>query len=199
MATANPTDNVHVLARYRATHSSPVHIPRVVSADNLDVRSLPFGPDDATAGTENELQAIVTGKRNNVDLAVTIERSAYYANIARRVACEEASRELVVELRDFLADDQKQVWESSWVRFPRKYLSSFASQMLDMDLGTASAEGQPRSDQEKFLFAARWGQWVRVPVSYLVKLALADVVGQQPELPDMLKTTAVRLLPHFSK
>ena len=57
--------------------------------------SLPFGLADVTAGTENELQAIVVGKRNNVDLPVTVERSKYFANIARRVAFGEASPRLV--------------------------------------------------------------------------------------------------------
>ncbi len=49
------------------------------------IESLPFALGDATAGTENELQAIVIGKRNTVDLPVTIERSKYYVNVARRV------------------------------------------------------------------------------------------------------------------
>src|SRR5215510_11646984 len=106
------------------------------------IESLPFALGDATGGTENELQAIVIGKRNTVDLPVTIERSQYYANIARRVECEEASRDLIRELDQFLAENCEQVWENSWVRFPRSYLSSFASQMLDMDLRGALAPDQ---------------------------------------------------------
>ena len=51
--------------------------------------SLPFTPGDITAGTENELQALVVGKRTTVDLPISIERSKYYANIARRVAIGE--------------------------------------------------------------------------------------------------------------
>src|SRR5262249_16002139 len=35
-------------------------------------------------------------------------------------------------------------------------------------------------------------------ISYLVKLALADVVGAQPALPSEIKATALDLLPHFS-
>src|SRR5262244_3615593 len=100
----------------------------------IAIESLPFAPGDATAGTENELQAIVIGRRYTVDLPVSIERSKYYANIARRVARGEASPTLLSELERFLADNQDEVWDNSWVRFPRKYLSSFASDLLDQDL-----------------------------------------------------------------
>src|SRR5262245_18247567 len=50
------------------------------------VGSLPFSAQDVTAGSESELQAVVVGDKNSVDLPLTIERSNYYANIARRVA-----------------------------------------------------------------------------------------------------------------
>jgi len=191
--------NLPFISGYHSSKFGPGDNLLYPSGEKLDISALPFAENDATAGTENELQAIVIGKRHTVDLAVTIERSTYYANIARRVAFEEAPRSLVQELREFLTDNQKQVWESSWVRFPRKYLSPFASHLLDTDLGLAPASEQsPRSDQQKFLFAARWGEWVRVPISYLLKLSLADVVGRQPDLPQTLKTTALQLLPHFS-
>ena len=47
------------------------------SKRNLQIESLPFTPGDVTAGTENELQALVIGKRTTVDLPITIERSKY--------------------------------------------------------------------------------------------------------------------------
>lgn len=162
----------------------------------IQIESLPFTPGDVTAGTENELQALVVGKRTTVDLPITIERSKYFSNIARRIAAGEASSELIHELRKFLSDNDDQVWENSWVRFPRKYLSSFASGLLDEDLRTNSGEG--RTDRDKFVFETSFGEWVRIPVSYLLKLALADVVGSQPALPSQIKETALALLPHFS-
>jgi hypothetical protein len=166
---------------------------------DIKIEDLPFGPADITAGTENELQALVVGKRTTVDLPITIERSKYYSNIVRRIAAGEASTELIRELQKFLSDNDEQVWENSWVRFPRKYLSSFASNLLDKDLKTSSGEHEQwRSDRDKFVFATNWGEWVRVPISYLVKLALADVVGTQPDLPSQIKKTALDLLRHFS-
>jgi hypothetical protein len=166
---------------------------------NIRIEDLPFGPGDITAGTENELQALVVGKRTTVDLPLTIERSKYYSNIVRRIAVGEASTELIRELQKFLSDNAEQVWENSWVRFPRKYVSPFASNLLDRDLTTKSGEyEETRTDHDKFVFATNWGEWVRVPISYLVKLALADVVGTQPTLPPQIKATALNLLPHFS-
>ena len=37
--------------------------------------SLPFSCSDATAGAENELQAVVLGEQRDVDLPITIEES----------------------------------------------------------------------------------------------------------------------------
>jgi hypothetical protein len=172
------------------------HFPN--NTDSL-TEFLPFTPGDITAGTENELQALVVGKRTTVDLPISIERSKYYANIARRVAIGEASNDLIRELQAFLSDNDDQVWENSWVRFPRKYLSSFASELLERDLTSTRDEmSEPRSDRGQFVFATNWGEWVRVPISYLVKLALADVLGKQPALPLRIKQIALGLLPHFS-
>jgi hypothetical protein len=166
---------------------------------DIDIETLPFTPGDITAGTENELQALVVGKRTTVDLPLTIERSKYYSNIVRRIAVGEASTALIRELQKFLSDNDDQVWENSWVRFPRKYLSPFASNLLDQDLKVNSGEyEEARSDRDKFVFATNWGEWVRIPISYLVKLALADVVGTQPFLPSSIKEIAIQLLPHFS-
>lgn len=170
-----------------------------ITIGDTGIESLPFTPGDVTAGTENELQALVVGKSTTVDLPITIERSKYYSNIVRRIAAGEASSELIRELRKFLSDNNDQVWENSWVRFPRKYLSAFASDLLDRDLRVNSASDQEeRTDRDKFVFATNWGEWVRIPISYLVKLALADVVGSQPDLPSQIKETALELLPHFS-
>lgn len=99
-------------------------IGRTQTPNDIQLESLPFAPGDVTAGTENELQAVVVGKRTTVDLPIAIERSKYYSNIVRRIAVGEASTGVIRELRKFLSENEDQVWENSWVRFPRKYLSS---------------------------------------------------------------------------
>jgi len=65
MAAVTHNSKVQVLARYRATEPFQIYLPPDLSCEGLDVSSLPFAVDDATAGTENELQAFVIGKRNN--------------------------------------------------------------------------------------------------------------------------------------
>src|SRR5215467_6278708 len=130
---------------------------------DIQTESLPFTPGDITAGTENELQAVVVGKRTTVDLPISIERSRYYSNIARRVAIGEASNELIRELQTFLSENEDQAWENSWVRFPRKYLSPFASELLDQDLTIDRInQHESRTDRGQFIFETNWGEWIRV-------------------------------------
>ena len=52
----------------------------------MDIESLPFCGNDVTAGSETELQAVVMGKSENVDLPQTIQNSNYFKNIIKR-AC----------------------------------------------------------------------------------------------------------------
>ncbi|MCM2360051.1 MAG: hypothetical protein NDI77_18005, partial [Geobacteraceae bacterium] len=87
------------------------------------IENLPFSLHDTTAGSETELQAVVVGRREDVDLPVTIEQSNYFANILRRAAAGETPRSLLTDLERFLAGNQENVWENSWVRFPRRNLS----------------------------------------------------------------------------
>ena len=65
--------------------------------------ALPFGIGDATAGAENELQTVVTGPREQVDLARAVEESNYFKNLMRRAAVGEASKSLVRDIEDFLS------------------------------------------------------------------------------------------------
>lgn len=165
---------------------------------DISVESLPFGSGDVTAGTETNFRRWSWGNtRQSIFHSPSSARST--TQTSRRISVGEASTELIRELQKFLSDNDEQVWDNSWVRFPRKYLSQFASNLLDEDLKVNSGEGgEARSDRDKFVFATNWGEWVRVPISYLVKLALADVVGTQPELASPIKATAVGLLQHFA-
>ncbi|MEI6787508.1 MAG: hypothetical protein WCL49_03410 [bacterium] len=79
--------------------------------------SLPFGHGDTTAGAENELQTVVTGPRDQVDLARSVAESNYFKNLMRRAAAGEASKSLVRDIEDFLSDNPESTWENSWVYF----------------------------------------------------------------------------------
>ena len=58
------------------------------------LEKLPFATDDATAGTETELQVAVHGTRKNVDLPIIIEQSNYFANIRKRTATGDLPKRL---------------------------------------------------------------------------------------------------------
>jgi hypothetical protein len=162
--------------------------------------SIPFALNDTTAGTETELQAAVRGAKESVDLAVTIEESNYYANIVRRAASGDASKKLVSDLEKFLHSNDEGVWENSLVRFPRAALSSFADAVFQRDLLSNKNERVKglRSDVRKFIISGNGEDYVRVPISYLLKIALADVIGRRQGLPRLIKRTGYEMMHQFT-
>lgn len=160
---------------------------------------MPFSRDDITAGTESELQAAVVGRREAVDLPLIIEQSNYFANIARHAATGETSKRLVSKLESWLDHNARGVWENSWVRFPRHMLNRSAEAMLQHDLkADKSREGSPtRSDVDQFVFDRQGEETLRLPVSYLIKLSLAQFLGAHEGHPSVIHQTGQRLLKHF--
>jgi hypothetical protein len=151
--------------------------------------ALPFSPGDATAGVENELQAAVVGAPETVDLPLTIRGSHYYANCPDRGP-----------LSAYLEGDPEQVWDNSWVRFPARALTPLARTTLDIDLlaDKTQPEKGRRTDADRFFFRQDRETWVRLPVSYLLKLALADALGSARRVPGLAWQTGRRLLGHFT-
>lgn len=164
------------------------------------LESLPFCGHDVTAGSENELQAAVVGKREEVDLAITIETSNYFANIVKRALTGDSSRKVITDLEKYLEQkNQENVWENSWVRFPVELLNEYALRTLDSDLRANRSDplSQMRTDCQKFFCVSDNSKFVRIPVSHLLKLALADVIGSQPEDHELFLETGEKLLNHF--
>jgi hypothetical protein len=161
--------------------------------------SLPFSGDDVTAGSESELQVVVCGDRSSVDLPIQIEQSNYFANVMRRVHAGDSPKRIISNLERYLKDNPSRVWENSWVRFPKSRLSHFGSETLRFDLmGNKSDPGKgQRSDAREFFFQDQGEEYVRVPISYLLKLALAEAIGSQHNVPGQLRETAIGLMPHF--
>ena len=183
--------------------SQTLHSPReimekmdVFKLFGVAVERLPFSLGDTTAGGEAELQAVVVGRKENVDLPITIQQSHYFANMTRRTAAGELPNRAVTDLEKYLDENADGVWESSWVRFPRATLGTFAQQVFQNDLladKTDPAQGQ-RTDTACFLFQQDGQEYVRIPISYLLKIALADVIdGQSPTI----AATGQKLMDHF--
>src|SRR5262245_27496237 len=79
---------------------------------------MPFSVDDATAGTETELQAVVAGTAAAVDLPRSILGSRYYANLVKRSAAQDMPKRLLRNLQQVIDDNPEGVWDNSWVRLP---------------------------------------------------------------------------------
>ncbi len=158
---------------------------------------LPFGPDDATAGSESELQVAVMGSPESVDLPLRIRESSFYQNVARRTAAGDTSSHTLLELERYLQAGTDAVWENSWVRFPLNRLNAFARHTLERDLladKSDPASGR-RQDSADFFFAKDSEDWLRIPISYLLKLALADLAGSGVDA--QVRKLAETCLGHF--
>jgi hypothetical protein len=158
---------------------------------------LPFGPDDATAGSESELQVAVMGGPESVDLPLRIRESSFYQNVARRTAAGDTSSHTLLELERYLEAGPDAVWENSWVRFPLRRLNKFARHTLERDLLADKSDPAKglRSDRADFFFSRDGEDWLRIPISYLLKLALADLAGSG--LDAQVRKLAESCLCHF--
>src|SRR5215469_2750522 len=171
---------------------SAVQVGKRVSPDRL-----PFAASgDATAGSEDELQAVVAGSEQ-CDLPSIIRESRFFRNMARRSASGVSPRSTLLDLKEFL-NDSRGVWENSWIRFPEARLSRYALEVLNDDLQIeVHAVVRDRCDAHRFRFVQNGEHWLRIPISYALKLALADVIGTQPHLPEIIRRGGVRLMRNF--
>ncbi len=160
--------------------------------------SLPFSLNDITAGSENELQAAVKGSKDNVDLPLFIQSSNYYKNLLKQAESGDTSPRLIADLKSFIHGNPSNVWENSWVRFPRSAISAYAFHVFNIDLSSDKSDPSalPRKDKDKFLFLDNGEEYIRIPVSYLFKLSLADAISTDDKAHPMIKVTGERLM-HF--
>lgn len=166
--------------------------------DGLPVDSLPFGVGDVTAGAENELLTVAHGTREQIDLARTVEESNYFKNLARRAAAGDAPRSLMRDIEGYLSGNRDNAWENSWVYFPADLMTPYAREVFDGDLYADKRDRRERrSDAGRFEVERNGLRCIRIPVSYLLKLALADAisVGRKPH--PAIRRTGERLMRHF--
>ena len=189
----------------------PLHLPDPTTAGDihrdaerfrrqiLSPLPLPFVPTDITAGMENELQAAVEGDNENVDLALSLMESGYYKNLMLRANRGDLSPQTVRDLNAFVKEKQVQVWENSWVRFPKYLLGQHSLEVLEHDFleDKQAKHNRQRSDLDNFLFTRQGKSWLRLPVSYLLKLSLIEAVSQPGLNSSLLSDMANRLSRHF--
>ncbi len=167
------------------------------SSDSL-AASLPYAAGDVTAGCENELQTAVRGPKHAVDLPRTILESNYFENIRKRAAAGETHPRALKALEDLIDRNSENVWENAWVRFHRAGLNAHANNVFETDLLSDKkvADEARRSDLDRFVLLENGEPFVRIPMSYLLKLALADVAGE-PDTPPLVRTISRRYMGHF--
>jgi hypothetical protein len=167
------------------------------TSDGL-ARSLPYTHLDATAGAENEYQTAVVGDRQQVELAQEIEASSYFRNLKKQAQRGDTPRSKMIALERFLDTNVNHVWENSWVRFPLASLSEFARGVFKKDLRSdkCRSDSPPRSDTCRFSVIQNGQEYLRIPISYLLKLALADAIGT-PSLHATIRDTGLSAMNHF--
>jgi hypothetical protein len=84
------------------------------------------------------------------------------------------------------------------VRCPRRVLNGFAGSVFrsDMRADKRVADSPPRCDAERFECLENGEEMLRIPVSYLLKLALAQAIGQ-PDIPAIVRSTGEEMMTHF--
>ena len=181
--TGKPTKNALTIHMRECMHLMGIKY------DGLGVNagSLPFAAGDVTAGSESEMQTVVAGNKTDVDLPMTIERSNYLSNIRRRIKSGDASARMFTELEKHIDSNVQGIWENSWVRFPLTKLGKSAQAVLEQDLlqDKQRPELGKRSDAKHFFYRQNQEDYLRIPVSYLLKLTLADILDS-PHLTDPL-------------
>ncbi|BBO93116.1 hypothetical protein [Desulfosarcina ovata] len=176
-----------------------IHLLEIDTAtpDGL-ARSLPFTPYDTTAGAENEYQTAVLGDREQVDLACEIEASGFFRNLKKRARRGDTPQFRITALERFLESNHDRVWENSWVRLPVDALTPYARQVFaeDLQADKRRKDSPQRSDACQFSITMAGCEYLRIPISYLLKLALADAVGH-PSVHATIRDAGQAAMNHF--
>lgn len=166
----------------------------------LKVRGIqPFAGEDTSVGMEYELQVAVEGGHQDVDLAATILNSNYFKNVTKRTARGDLPPACLDLLKDFLYGNTSNVWENSWIRFPEYRLTAWTRKMLDRDFLADKSNLHPRqrSDVQRFRCIYKGESHLRLPISYLLKLSLANAISVDDTLSPVLFKTGKSLLDNF--
>ncbi len=197
-------DSLNKKPDQKASKPSLVLIPKRTRIDpkqilmSPDNRSIPFTLEDATVGIENEIQAVVIGNSDSVDLPQSIKASNYFKNIVKKAKTGDSPKQVLTGLEEFLEENDKGIWENSWVRFPERYLTDRAKKVFETDLlaNKQNPAAGNRADIQRFLITRAGESYVRIPISYLLKIALADV-SSLPGVLDRIQSVSDKAMGHF--
>lgn len=142
------------------------------------------------------MQAVVQGAAHTVDLPQIVRESNFYTNLQRQFEAGEASSSSLQRIEELFGEKSQQAWPNSWVRLPLDRLSAEARRTLEQDLrrDKSRPEKGQRTDVSRFIIPDKNGAKIlRIPVSYLLKLALADAMSCPPTLEDSIRQVGTRI------
>lgn len=159
----------------------------------------PFTGTDTSVGMEHELQVAVEGSHKDVDLPIIISKSRYFKNTIKRASRGDLPTEVVEELESFLEQNKENTWENSWVYFSENRLHPRTKSILNRDMlaDKSIPDGKKRTDSQTFYCTRKGKKYLRVPISYLLKLALLDSIYQTNSSLPIIRT-AEKLADHFT-
>ena len=131
-------------------------------------------------------------------MACQIEESRYFSNLEKRARRGDTPRSKMIALERFLDGNTQGVWENSWVRLPKASLCEHAQSVFRRDLRSDKGRGDSplRSDTCNFSLTLNGQEYIRIPISYLLKLALADVIGRSA-IHATIRETGVAAMSHY--
>lgn len=164
-----------------------------------NVENMPFSPHDVTLGSETELQTVVIGKSIDVDLPKQITGSDYYKNLIKKTLRNDVSPKMLKGLRAYLNENDENVWENSYVVFKQKNLNKYSQKILFNDLKKNKTDFNSgfRDDVNNYIRKQNGIDYIRIPVSYLIKLAVADFIGETLSEECGLRNKFSKVLDHF--
>jgi len=159
----------------------------------------PFSQEDSSAGMEYEVQVAVEGNQEQVDLPRSIRQSSFFRNTEKRARRGDLPKSSLEELKTFLDHNDSGVWENSWVLLDTQRLSSFTKEILTIDLlaDKRNPDGPQRQDLHRFWVMENGRDQLRIPISYLLKLAFGSIIDPAHKLPAIIQKTGTKLLHNF--
>jgi hypothetical protein len=156
----------------------------------------PFTGEDSSVGMEFELQVAVEGDHQDVDLPITIDSSTFFKNVVKRSARGDLPAVCLQSLKDFLHNNSGNIWENNWVRFPENRLTAWSKMVVaeDFQADKSNPVSKPRTDIHRFRCMHRGHECLRLPISYLLKLSLANAISSNNMLPSELFETGKSLM-----
>jgi hypothetical protein len=159
-----------------------------------------FLKGDVTAGMETELQTAVVGSKENVDLPIQIRNSVFFQNLLKRTKNGEYHQSKLKKVQDYLENNPLNVWENSYVKLKKRVLNRYAQMLIEQDLLKDKRDPQSgiRDDYKSFCIDIDGEEGFRFPVSYLLKVALADFLGEQNSFRNPMIQTVKGIMEKFS-